>query len=388
MLAATHQLGRAPDPAPTGQHRWLRGLHDARAVTAVRVAVALALLLLAGCGGSGGQTPAAAPSSPPGPPPTRTAPTPSASTSPTPDEGDLGLPTDEPTPLSKQAAAKRYLELVEPANEAGKRLDAAIEDRDLKKIPAAAKEYAKVALPSRSGCRRRLGRTRCRSTPSGWPTRTRRISSTRKTSRGPRAFSGPSTCTSIHRHRSQIGRAHPPAAGPAGGPLGTVGVSGRAGAVRFHRVARGRLDAAGRRRAGHARRARARRGVGRGPGRVRPVSLGRPADRGADRHRRVPAARPRAGAGDSRPEVPPVLRRRLLGAGRRGHRPAGAAGGATNPSSPPQSAAARWSTSGDAGQRVLSRKDPRVSPLVAATLALHAMTIPAPIRGAWMVGLP
>ncbi len=51
-------------------------------------------------------------------------------------------------------------------------------------------------------------------------------------------------------------------------------------------------------------------------------------------------------------------------------------------------AVARWSTSGDAGQRVLSRKDSRVSPLVAATLALHAIAIPAPSRGGWMVGLP
>ena len=35
--------------------------------------------------------------------------------------------------------------------------------------------------------------------------------------------------------------------------------------------------------------------------------------------------------------------------------------------------AARWSSSGEAGQRVLSRKDPRVSPLVAAALALHGL---------------
>lgn len=34
-------------------------------------------------------------------------------------------------------------------------------------------------------------------------------------------------------------------------------------------------------------------------------------------------------------------------------------------------AAAHWSTSGESGQRVLSRKDPRVSPLVAAANALH-----------------
>jgi hypothetical protein len=51
-------------------------------------------------------------------------------------------------------------------------------------------------------------------------------------------------------------------------------------------------------------------------------------------------------------------------------------------------AAARWSTSGDAGQRVLSRKDPRVSPLVAATLALHGLSAPPPSTGGWMVSLP
>jgi hypothetical protein len=37
-------------------------------------------------------------------------------------------------------------------------------------------------------------------------------------------------------------------------------------------------------------------------------------------------------------------------------------------------AVARWSSSGDAGQRVLSRKDPKVSGLVAAALALHGLT--------------
>lgn len=36
-------------------------------------------------------------------------------------------------------------------------------------------------------------------------------------------------------------------------------------------------------------------------------------------------------------------------------------------------AVARWSTSGDAGQRVLSRRDPRVSGLVAAALAVHGL---------------
>ncbi len=50
-------------------------------------------------------------------------------------------------------------------------------------------------------------------------------------------------------------------------------------------------------------------------------------------------------------------------------------------------AAARWSASGDAGQRVLSRKDPRVSALVAAALAVHGLSTPAPARGGWMVGL-
>ena len=38
---------------------------------------------------------------------------------------------------------------------------------------------------------------------------------------------------------------------------------------------------------------------------------------------------------------------------------------------------ARWSTSGDAGARVLSRKDSRVSPLVAAALALHGLGLTA-----------
>ena len=34
---------------------------------------------------------------------------------------------------------------------------------------------------------------------------------------------------------------------------------------------------------------------------------------------------------------------------------------------------ARWSTSGEAGTRVLSRRNPRVSPLVAAALAVHGL---------------
>lgn len=47
-------------------------------------------------------------------------------------------------------------------------------------------------------------------------------------------------------------------------------------------------------------------------------------------------------------------------------------------------AAARWSTSGEAGQRVLSRKDPRVSGLVAAALALHGLALPQPTQGGWV----
>ncbi len=50
-------------------------------------------------------------------------------------------------------------------------------------------------------------------------------------------------------------------------------------------------------------------------------------------------------------------------------------------------AVARWSSSGDAGRRVLSRKDPRVSPLVAAALALHGLSLPPRNRGSWFVGV-
>jgi len=50
-------------------------------------------------------------------------------------------------------------------------------------------------------------------------------------------------------------------------------------------------------------------------------------------------------------------------------------------------AVARWSSSGDAGQRVLARRDARVSPLVAAALALHALSLPPPVTGGWMVGV-
>jgi phage terminase large subunit-like protein len=48
--------------------------------------------------------------------------------------------------------------------------------------------------------------------------------------------------------------------------------------------------------------------------------------------------------------------------------------------------AARWSTSGEAGQRVLSRKNSQVSPLVAVALALHGQQT-APTTGGWMVSV-
>lgn len=47
---------------------------------------------------------------------------------------------------------------------------------------------------------------------------------------------------------------------------------------------------------------------------------------------------------------------------------------------------ARWSSSGEAGQRVLSRKNSQVSPLVAAALALHGLTTQA-TSGGWVVAL-
>jgi hypothetical protein len=43
--------------------------------------------------------------------------------------------------------------------------------------------------------------------------------------------------------------------------------------------------------------------------------------------------------------------------------------------------------SGDAGQQVFSRRNPRVSGLVAATLALHGLSRPPPIMGGWLVGV-
>jgi phage terminase large subunit-like protein len=51
-------------------------------------------------------------------------------------------------------------------------------------------------------------------------------------------------------------------------------------------------------------------------------------------------------------------------------------------------AVARWSSSGEAAQQVLSRKDPRVSPLVAGALALHGLTLQPRYTGGWLVGLP
>ncbi len=49
--------------------------------------------------------------------------------------------------------------------------------------------------------------------------------------------------------------------------------------------------------------------------------------------------------------------------------------------------AARWSTSGDTGQLVLSRKDTRVSGLVAVALALHALGAEKPQVGGWVLAL-
>lgn len=49
-------------------------------------------------------------------------------------------------------------------------------------------------------------------------------------------------------------------------------------------------------------------------------------------------------------------------------------------------AASRWSTSGEAGQRVLARKNPAVSPLVAAAVALHGVAA-VPSTGGWVVAL-
>jgi hypothetical protein len=46
----------------------------------------------------------------------------------------------------------------------------------------------------------------------------------------------------------------------------------------------------------------------------------------------------------------------------------------------------QWASTGEAGRRVLVRKDPRVSPLVAGVMALHGLTT-APVTGGWMVGV-
>lgn len=48
--------------------------------------------------------------------------------------------------------------------------------------------------------------------------------------------------------------------------------------------------------------------------------------------------------------------------------------------------AARWTSSGEAGQRVLSRKDPQASPLVAAALALHGLNSKT-TSGGWAMSL-
>jgi hypothetical protein len=77
------------------------------------------------------------------------------------------------------------------------------------------------------------------------------------------------------------------------------------------------------------------------------------AGRRADRHGSVPVAE----LAWRRHGVAPVLRRCLLDAGRRCH-----FGGLRHGNQPELNAAvaaARWSSSGEAGQRVLSRKDPR-----------------------------
>lgn len=50
-------------------------------------------------------------------------------------------------------------------------------------------------------------------------------------------------------------------------------------------------------------------------------------------------------------------------------------------------AVARWSASGEAGQRVLSRKNSQVSPLVAAALALHGLTTGTTSGGGWVLSL-
>lgn len=114
---------------------------DSRAgISALAVALALT-----GCGGSsGGGTvtqPAASSPAPQASQAPASSPTSAASAAPAPDEGDPALSSDGPIPMSRGAAAARYLELAESANAAGERLDTAITARDLKKIRSAAKQY-------------------------------------------------------------------------------------------------------------------------------------------------------------------------------------------------------------------------------------------------------
>ncbi len=108
---------------------------------------ALAVALAAtGCTGGGGET-AAQPTTPAPAStsqPSSASPTPLASSSPALVEGDPGLPTDEPTPLTKQAAAKRYLELAAEVNPPIRRMNEALDRRDIKLIRARARSAAEA----------------------------------------------------------------------------------------------------------------------------------------------------------------------------------------------------------------------------------------------------
>ncbi len=110
------------------------------------VAALAVALALAGCGGGsepaaqpGASAPVSASSSPPAAAPSST-----ASPSTQPDEGELGSPMDEPTPLSKEAAGERYLELAADARGPSRRLNEALDRRDLKLIRARAKPAAEA----------------------------------------------------------------------------------------------------------------------------------------------------------------------------------------------------------------------------------------------------
>ncbi len=109
------------------------------------VTILVVALALTGCGG--GETVAQPVASSPPPPttqPSTPSPTSPASTSPTLDEGDPGLPEDEPTPLSKKAAAARYMELVAEVRGPSRRMNEALDRRDLKLIRARAKPAAEA----------------------------------------------------------------------------------------------------------------------------------------------------------------------------------------------------------------------------------------------------